>query len=180
MVPGDEPLLEALPFLALEGHHPIQLLLSLPLVELLEVFLEIPIGPTLAAADAADVRHGRRREALAFEDIQVAVLAALVADPAGEVDEGVAVGVRGHLDDVAEALGDPLERHRRRVRRSSRGLVVEVPEDDHLVPAGSVDAFPVPGHVDLGVVGGGGGGCDGPASAAENVNWGRRGFWLKG
>ncbi|PON94233.1 hypothetical protein TorRG33x02_099710 [Trema orientale] len=177
VVPGYVALLETLPFLALERPHPVQLLLALALVELLEVLLQVQIGLTLAAADPADVRLGwGRDEALALEDVELFTVAALLEDPLGQVDEGVAVGVGGGVDHVAEALGDPLERHGGLVGGATRGLVVEVPEDDYLLLLWGVDALLGLDHVDLG---GGGAGSDGDGPF-EAKSGSRRGFGFEG
>lgn len=89
------------------------------------MFLEVEIGLALAAADAAHVGLRRRRsDAFALQDVEAPPCAAFLEDPLGEVDEGVAVGVGGDVDDVAELLRHLFERHRRLVRRASRGLVV--------------------------------------------------------
>lgn len=106
-------------------------------------------------------------DALSLEGVEAAAVAALLGDPAWEVGEGVAVGVGGDVDDLAEPLGYVSQGHGGLVGRAARGLVVEVPEDHDFVGLGGVDAFSVLDHVDifLGVVVGGG--FDVPARAGN-------------
>lgn len=148
-IPGYESLLILLPLLPLEGSHSIELLLPLALVELAEVLLEVEAGVAFAAADAADVGLGREEEALALEDVGAAALSAVVEDPAGEVGEGVAVGVGGHVDEAAEALGDVAEGNGGVVGGAAGGLVVEVPEEDHLLLLGCEDPISILHHLHL-------------------------------
>lgn len=105
-------------------------------------------------------------------------LAALVEDPLGQVDEGVAVGVGGRVDHVAEALGDLLERYGGLVGRTSGGFVVQVPEDDYLLLLWGVDALLGLDHVDFG--GGGAGSDDGPFPVVLSVAEEERRKWMKG
>ncbi|GER42437.1 4-dienoyl-CoA reductase [Striga asiatica] len=137
-----ELFLKTLPFLALQAPHPVKLLLPLPQMQLLEVGLELP------AADGAGVRVGAGGPP-PLEDVEAAALAALLHDPLGEVGEGVAVGVGGHVHDVAEPLRHRSEGDRRLVRRAARRLVVEVPQDNDLLGLGGVRAVPGADHVDL-------------------------------
>lgn len=109
------------------------------------------MGLALAAAHAARVGLGWGDDALAFEDVEVSAVAALVEDPLGEVDEGVAVGVGGEVNEVAEAGGEGFEGDGGVVGRAAGGLVVEVPEDDDLVVFGGIDSLAVLHHVDLDV-----------------------------
>lgn len=116
-------------------------------------------------------------DALSLEGVEAAAVAALLGDPAWEVGEGVAVGVGGDVDDLAEPLGHVSQGHGSLVGRAARGLVVEVPEDHDFVGLGGVDAFSVLDHVDifLGVVVGGG--FDAPARAGYcQEGWRELGF----
>lgn len=117
------------------------------------MLLEVEVGGALAAADGADVGGGGGglEASLALEDVEAALLAALVEDPAGEVGEGVAVGVGGDGVDAAEELGDAAEGEGGGVGGPAGGLVVEVPQDDDLLLPGEEDAGGGVGeHVDLG------------------------------
>lgn len=116
------------------------------------MLLEVQIGLALAAADPTNVRVGGGDHALALEDVQLLALPALFEDPLGHVNEGVSVGIGGHIDDVAEALGELLQRHGSLVGRPTRGLVVQVPEDDHLLLLGGVHTLLVLDHIDVGGV----------------------------
>lgn len=110
------------------------------------------MGLALAAAHAARVGLGWGDDALAFEDVEVSAVAALVEDPLGEVDEGVAVGVGGEVNEVAEAGGEGFEGDGDVVGWAAGGFVVEVPEDDHLGGFGGVDSLAVLHHVDFDAV----------------------------
>lgn len=114
------------------------------------MLLQIEIGLALAAADGADVGIRGRDDALFLEDVGGFALAALVEDPLREVDEGVAVGVGGDVDDVAEGFGEGFEGDGGVVGWAAGGFVVEVPEDDDLVLFSGVGAcLVVSHHVDL-------------------------------
>lgn len=116
--------------------------------------LELEISATLTAANATHVGIGRNREALALEDVHAAALAPLIENPLGKMIEGMAVGVGGDVDNVAEEAGDAAESDGGFVRRATGRLVVEVPEDDDLLLAGGPDTVAAADHVN---VGGGGG-----------------------
>lgn len=138
------------------------------------MLLEIQVGSALPATDAAGVGFGRGDEALALEDVQAMALTALLEDPLGEVDEGVAVGVGGDLDDASEELGSAAEGDGGLVRGPAGGLVIEVPEDHHRLLAGGPDAVAAAEHVHLGSrsakiggLGGGGEGAGGSGAGAE-------------
>lgn len=143
------PLLETLPFLALQALHSVQLLLPLPLVELPEMLLQVHVGLAFPAADGADVRLRRRLDPFPLADVVAALLAAVLDDPLGEVDEGVAVGVGGDVDHFAEFLGHRLQGQRRLVRRPPRRLVVQIPQDDDFLRVRGVDSVPGLHHVDF-------------------------------
>lgn len=113
------------------------------------MLLEVEAGVAFAATDAADVGLGREDEALALEDIGTAAFAAVVEDPTGEVGEGVAVGVGGHVDEAAEALGDVAEGDCGTVGGPAGGLVVEVPEEDDLLLLGCEDPISILHHLHL-------------------------------
>lgn len=68
------------------------------------MLLQIDLGLAFSAADGAYVGLRRGNQPLALEGFVAALLAAVLDDPLGEVDEGVAVGVGGHVDHVAEFL----------------------------------------------------------------------------
>ena len=85
----------------------------------------------------------------------------------------MAVGVGGDVDHIAESLSDLLKRHGSLVRRTTRGFVIEVPEDDYLLLLWSVDIFLGLDHVDLG---GSGAGSYGPFEA-NGWSWG---VWFEG
>jgi len=61
----------------------------------------------------------------------------------------VAVGVGGEVSYLAEAGGEGFERNGGVVWGPARGLVVEVPENDHLVGFGSVNALGILYHVNF-------------------------------
>lgn len=148
--------------------------------------LEAEVGGELAAADAAEVGLGGEGEAFALEGFEVALLAALVEDPGGEVEEGVAVGVGREGVEAAKEGGEAAEGEGGVVGGPAGGLVVEVPEDDGAGLVGGVGVVDgVQEHVDVGL-GGGGGGVgggedDGGAVRAEREvgegeeRWGRWG-----
>lgn len=57
------------------------------------MLLQVEIGLAFSAAHFADVRIGRRDQALALEQIDFLAVSALLYYPLGQVDEGVAVSV---------------------------------------------------------------------------------------
>ena len=61
----------------------------------------------------------------------------------------MAVGVGGEVSYLAEAGGEGFERNGGVVGGPTRGLVVEVPENDDLVGFGGVNALGVLHHVDF-------------------------------
>lgn len=114
------------------------------------MFFKVEIGLVLSAANAAHIGLGRRRHTLVFEDVEVAAFAALLEDPLGKVDEGVAVGVGGDVDDVAEALGHTFEGHGSLVRGTTWGLVIQIPQDNDFLGLGGEHAIFGLHHVDIG------------------------------
>ena len=90
---------------------------------------EVGVGLVLSPADAADVRLGGDRNSSSLHLVHGLPFPALVKDPLGEMEEGVAVGVGGDIDDGAEERGELLEREGGLVRGTAGGLVVEIPEN---------------------------------------------------
>lgn len=113
------------------------------------MLLEVEVRSTLAAADAAGVGLVGLDQAFTLENVKAAALTALVEDPLGEVDKGVAVSVGRDLENAAEELGGSAEGEGGFVRGTAGRLVVEVPEDDHGLLAGAPDTVPAAEHVHL-------------------------------
>ncbi|WVY90807.1 hypothetical protein V8G54_036321 [Vigna mungo] len=79
MIPAQKPFLETVPFLfPLQRLQPVQLLLTLALVQLLEVLLQVHVG--LALSPTHPTRVGLRGcdHTLPFEDVEVPAFPALV------------------------------------------------------------------------------------------------------
>lgn len=117
------------------------------------MLLKVHIGLALSTTNPTNVGLGGREQALALEDVELLALAALFEDPLGKVDESVAIGIGGDIDEVAKALGKLLESHGSLIGRATRGLVVKVPEDNHLLLLGGENALLVLDHIDVVEVG---------------------------